>query len=344
MAILGASPGREAQRELLGCLKLTAVDEEFFMTGLHDLTAELTSSRNGVQLLDATSLWLSQLADKNFVGMAQKTLNVQVKKLPANVATINAWCSDVTHGMIPVILRSIAPNTTALLLNAVYFKGTWTEKFNERLSKPGSFYSLIKGVEQEVPCTMMYRRSKMVYGNYRNTQIVELPYGSGGRFAATVLMPTGGMPLSDVVTLFGTEDGASKLNEYLSHTSSMEINLKLPRFKLEYGVVDLSSQLQSDFGVHEPFNCSIPDMFDAMSSDKHICVSALLHKAAVEVNEKGTRAAAVTAVEFRRFNMPSFYLPPPWVVIDHPFIFLIRDTRSKLLLFAGVVENPDFHL
>merc|ERR1712137_238911 len=113
----------------------------------------------------------------------------------------------------------------------------------------------------------------------------------------------------------------------------IEINLKLPRFKLQYGVHDLSPQLQSDFDVHEPFNCSIPDMFDAMSSDKYVCISALLHKAAVEVNEKGTRAAAVTAAEFQRFRMPSFYLPPPWVVIDHPFIFLIRDTRSGLLLF-----------
>lgn len=159
-------------------------------------------------------------------------------------------------------------------------------------------------------------------------------------------MPTAGStPLADTVSLLGDgKNGPSILNKYLSHTWSREIDLSLPRFKLEFGVFDLVPQLQSNFGIHDAFNRSIPYMFNAMSPRKYVYISNVLHKAVVEVNEKGTKAAAVTAITMR-YAMAVVARPQvPHVVIDHPFIFLIRDTRSGLLLFSGVVENPQLPL
>jgi len=324
-----------------GSLGLSAIDEGSFFTALRKLTTDMTAPRNGVELLDANSLWLSCSIKKTFISMAKEMFDARVEELPEDAGPINNWCSEVTHGMIPSILNSINPRTIALLLNAVYFKGTWTHEFNKEYSHRGIFHSSIKGIEQKVECMMMYRRSETVYGYYQNMHIVEMPYGTDGRFVATVLMPTDGTPLADIVNLLGTKNGPSILNEFLSHTWSREIDLSLPRFKLEFGVFDLVPQLKSDFGIHDAFNRSIPHMFNAMSPRKYVYISNVLHKAVVEVNEKGTKAAAVTAVRMR-FAM--VFVRRPRVVIDHPFIFLIRDTRSGLLLFSGVVEDPELPL
>jgi serpin B len=241
--------------------------------------------------------------------------------------------------MIPSILDSIDPLTVAILVNAVYFKGVWTEQFQKHLSER-SFFTPASGSKR--PCTMMKRTAKMLYTEFEGVQIVELPYGKGSGVVATVLLPPRGEPsgLAGLVTKFGKTGGAHTLESCLSQVRQTRVALQLPRFRMEFGVHDMKQELMSSFGVREPF---VGDgAFLAMSTDRDVHVSSVLHKAVVEVNEEGTRAAAVTAGVMMTRSLPIALEPPTEVIVDRPFLFLIRNKDDGMLLFAGAVENPSF--
>merc|ERR1719210_1934596 len=188
---------------------------------------------------------------------------------------------------------------------------------------------------------MMKRTDKkMRYSAVHGAQIVELPYGmANGRIAATIMLPskTDGA-LADLVSHLDNPTGAAQLTEMLGGLQPTHVRLQLPRFKVEFGVRDLKPELKSAFGIVEAFNGK--GEFLQMSDDKEVHLSSVLHKVVVEVNEEGSKAAAVTAgVMMTRaaMVMPS---PPKDVIVDRPFLFLIRDTSTGMLLFAGIVSDP----
>jgi len=339
MVALGATPNGTAQAELLGAWGLHSSEADGFFQGLHGRTTDLTTVKKGVQVLNANSIWCSSSIKTDFADAAQDAFDAETGPLPSSPTPINEWCKKTTQGMIPSIISNIDPLTRAVLVNAVYFKGTWATQFDKALSSRGTFKSSSNG---QLPCAMMKRTDKhMRYAEDADSQVVELPYGSGGQDAgvsAVVVLPKEGTALPGFVKRLGAPGGMESLAELLEQLQDSHVALQLPRFKLEFGVHDLKSELRSTFGMSQAFDGT--GEFLAMSDDPDMYLSSVFHKALVEVNEDGTKAAAATAGVMMTRSMPIFD-PPHQMVVDRPFLFLIREASTGMLLFAGVVENPD---
>jgi len=284
-------------------------------------------------------VWCKGTIKDTYVAAAQNTFDAEAKSLPHTPAPINAWCKKATNGMIPSILDEIDPLTVAVLVNAVYFKGSWTEKFNEKQTMRGVFNTMNHGKQ---PCAMMKRTAKMHYAEADGVQIVQLKYGQDHEIVATMLLPSKeDAALDDLVTELGATGGAAALASKLKHLRLSDVALQMPRFKMEFGVHDMKAELNSTFGMQEVFNGY--GGFLAMSDDRKVHLDSVFHKAVVEVNEEGTKAAAVTAgvMMTRSIRIPK---PPKKVIVDRPFIFLVRNAVDGLLLFAGVVGDPELDL
>jgi len=337
MVTLGTTPDKTAESELLGAWGVNASQAPDFFDGLRHQTSELMALKD-VDLLSVNSVWCKSTINDAFIKAAQHSFDAEAKQLPRNPTPINDWCKKATNGMIPSILDKIDEKTVAVLVNAVYFKGIWASKFNKDQSVRGIFRSPKTG---ETPCAMMKRTDeKMRYSEVHGAQIVELPYGTAnGRIAATIILPskTNGA-LAHLVSQLDTPAGTALLTEKLGGLRPTHVRLQLPRFKVEFGVHDLKPELKSAFSIVEAFNGT--GEFLQMSDDKEVHLSSVFHKVVVEVDEEGSKAAAVTAgVMMTRaaIVMPS---PPKDVIVDRPFLFLIRDTSTGMLLFAGIVSDP----
>jgi serpin B len=245
-------------------------------------------------------------------------------------ATVNGWVSDATHGKIaqivdPKDLRGMA----AVLTNAIYFKGDWSAPFEKAATRDAPFY-LTHGQQKTVP--LMYRQARMLYADTKNLQVVAQPYGNG-RLQFLVALPHKG---TTVDAALNSLDGDSWLG-VTSQLSYRNVELHLPRFKAHYRKL-LNDPLKA-MGMGSAFDRRA-DFLD-MSPDV-LCISKVIHVAVLEVDEKGTVAAASTAITMKRLSL-SVERPERAVVVrvDHPFLAFIRDTLTGRILFAGVINNPE---
>jgi serpin B len=238
--------------------------------------------------------------------------------------TINKWIENKTKDKIKELIKpGILDGLTRLVLtNAIYFKGRWEYEFDKKNTKDMDFLVSSTGT---VKVPMMYIVREFKYAEQEDLQIVEIGYK--------------GKDLSMVVLLPKQFDGISKLEEaltvenidkWLSGLSEIEVGICLPKFKTtsEFSLGEVLSRM----GMQDAFSLPPAD-FSAMTGDKELFISAVIHKAFVEVNEEGTEAAAATGIPMTlaaamRFNA------------DHPFIFLIRDNKTGSILFMGRVMNP----
>jgi len=243
---------------------------------------------------------------------------------------INGWVKQKTEGKIEKILEELDPNSVCVLLNAIYFKGTWASQFKKSSTHEAPF-NQSPGKRVTVP--MMYQKGDFKLLEEENFQAVSLPYR--------------GKSLSMVVLLPRTVNGLTALEKQLTDQSftgwlakldaqpEQKIELFLPRFKLEtnYDLVSPFTRL----GMKEAFDLSKAD-FRGMGWPKgRLYISQIKHKAFVEVNEEGTEAAAATAVEMATKSFRQY----PVFRADHPFVCLIRDNENGSILFMGRIVNPE---
>uniref|UniRef100_G3VJ12 Serpin B6 n=2 Tax=Sarcophilus harrisii TaxID=9305 RepID=G3VJ12_SARHA len=242
---------------------------------------------------------------------------------------INKWIEEKTEGKIVELLSndSINPQTSLVLVNAIYFKGKWEKKFDRHRTREEMF-KISK--EKQKPVQMMFLKSKfrMTHIQDVSTQVLVLPY-VGGQMDMVILLPDENTDLKML------EQGLTpeKLTDWLKpeRMERTEVGVYLPRFKLEENL-DIENILKK-LGMSDAFDMFKAD-FSGISSGKDLFLSNVLHKAFVEVKEEGTEAAAATAVGFVGCCLC------PYFVADHPFLFLIRDNSSKTILFWGKVVSP----
>jgi serpin B len=254
-------------------------------------------------------------------------------------AEINSWVADKTRqritGLIPP--GGLNAESRLVLVNAVYFKGRWTLPFNKASTREELFY--LEG-EEAVPAQLMHQQQTVRYVQGRGFQAVDLDY-QGDDLSLLVLLPDKKDGLKDLERNFSVHTLTDCVNEMWQ----CEVKLHLPRFKINWGVVDLTEQLIA-LGMKDAFdrtraNFSGINGLEPPHQDA-LFISSVFHKAFVEVNEEGTEAAAATAVTMQRIMGPMDYQPPPVPIFraDHPFLFAIRDRRSKAILFLGRVADP----
>ncbi|XP_012872143.1 PREDICTED: serpin B9 [Dipodomys ordii] len=245
---------------------------------------------------------------------------------------INTWVSKQTEGKIQDMLssNSVSEQTKLVLVNAIYFKGKWDEKFEEMLTREMPFK--INQKEQR-PVQMMYQEAEfnLTYVKEVQAQVLELPY-EGRELSMLVLLPDDGVDLSMV-------ENDLTFEKFISWTKpdrmkSIEVEVSLPRFKLEENY-DMESVLQR-LGMVDAFQQGKADL-SALSTDRELYLSKFMHKSVVEVNEEGTEAAAASAMVIVecccRESGHRF-------CADHPFLFFIRHNTTNSLLFCGRFTSP----
>jgi serpin B len=242
---------------------------------------------------------------------------------------INQWVQQQTNDKIKDLIPpgSLDAQTRLVLTNAVYFKGDWVAPFDKRNTLEEDF---TVSAQDKVKVPLMQRKAMMGYTEEETLQVLELPY-AGRELSMVVLLPkqADGLPeLEKAITV-------DKLASLLSKLSAREVVAYLPRFKMETSFA-LNSTLQA-MGMKRAFSREAD--FSGISSAESLYISAVLHKAYVDVNEEGTEAAAATGIVMKAMaaRRPQ---PVPVFRADHPFLFLIRDTRTGSILFMGRLTNP----
>ncbi|MBM3122273.1 MAG: serpin family protein [Chloroflexi bacterium] len=242
--------------------------------------------------------------------------------------TINGWVSDETRKKIQDLIPegAIDSMTRLVLANAIYFKAGWLHPFEADATSPQDFHRL-DGSTVEVP--MMHQEESLGYAAGEGVQALELPYVSGD-MSMLILLPDEGR-------FEAFQDGLSAptLEAVLSGLSYRPVVLSLPRFSYTsaFSLVDALKEL----GMADAFDPDRAD-FSGMDGARDLFISDVLHKAFVAVDEKGTEAAAATAVIVEVTSAPIDQ--PVAVTIDRPFVYLIRDTRTGSILFLGRVQDP----
>jgi len=243
-------------------------------------------------------------------------------------AAINDWVADQTEQRIQDLIPGgvITTATRLVLTNAIYFDAAWESTFKKDATHPGEF-TLLNG--DEVSVDMMHQSHRFPYAAGDGYQAVELRY-DGGELSMVVLLPGEGR-----LAEFEESLDAEGLTAILGDLAPTEVRLTMPRLTYES-----SFQLRdvlSAMGMADAFVPGVAD-FSGMDGTRNLFIQEVLHKALVRVDEEGTEAAAATAV------VVGITAAPPQevveVVIDHPFIFLIRDLKTGTVLFLGRVLNP----
>lgn len=288
----------------------------------------------GCHLTVANALWRQkgypvkpEFVEKLKSGMGAEVGEADFKGAPADAArAVNAWVSKATREKIREVLaeRQIDPLTRVILANAISFKARWEDEFSEYGTEPKPF-TLLTGKRVDVP-TMhaLGRRSTSRDGNL---QALLLPY-SGDALAMLVLLPDAG-----TLERAEKELDAARVERLIGLMKSEMTEVALPKFKVESTFL-LRTPLQA-LGLGSMFGSAAD--FSGVSSEPGFAVSEVLHKTFVDVNEKGTEAAAVT------MPMMAGSAPPKKQVefkADRPFLFLIRDLPTKTTLFLGRVVDP----
>lgn len=253
-----------------------------------------------------------------------------LKKGQEAVQMINNWVSNRTHGKIHSLFDDPPDFSTRLvLLNAIYYKGKWLYEFDKKKTKPRAFYN---GGVSKVYIPMMRLKSTLnhTYDSNLNADVVDLPY-VGNDFSMTILLPRELNGITALKEALSTQT----LNRAVSNMIPKDMKLKLPKFKLDtkYTLKPPLEQL----GITKIFSSNAD--FSGINGGKNLYVSDVLHKAVLEVNEEGSEAAAVTGFVIQ-LRTAAFVTPPPLpkIYVDHPFIFLIRNTNTNTIMFLGEIN------
>lgn len=244
---------------------------------------------------------------------------------PATLSFINLWASELTHGMVPQLLDRVHPDAVTYLLNALYFKGIWYRQFDKKRTQQESF---TQADGKKLSVKMMHQKERFFAAENDNYQTVVLPYGNGS-YEMVVLLPREGKDLS---SLLQTMD-AKKWKDNLKNTYSSEVDLKLPRFTSAY-TRELNDVLKL-LGMNTMFERGKADL-TKMSKAKAF-VSMVLQKAKIEVDEEGSKAAAVTVVETL-----DAAAPPSRPIMFHanrPFMYAIVEHSTGTIFFMGTYQG-----
>lgn len=331
MTLNGArSETQDAMRQTLGFDSLSA---EEINQAYQSLMQLLTTADPKVRFEIANSIWSHAdfPVETDFINTNKTYFDALVSTLdfrsPSAPKTINSWVNNTTHGKIDKIIESIPPLTVMYLINAIYFKGTWTLEFDKSATRDETFF-ITESQQVQVP---FMRQTSQSYAYLENDlmQAIDLPYGSEF-FRMTLLLPHSDKSLEDILAQLNSTTWVS----WMGALKYQPGTLQMPKFKIEYkkSLPDILAAM----GMAVAFSSQAD--FTGINKDGNLFISDVLHKTYVNVDEEGTEAAAVTSVEISLTSIggPSGF----FMRVDRPFIFCIREKSSGTLLFIGRVIDP----
>jgi serpin B len=325
----------ETRKAMAQALELTAYTPQDASAASSALIKSLENSGPGVKLNIANSLWARKGVKfkPDFLRANKNYFNAEIKEVEfdqAAVKAINSWVSSKTQGKIPKIIEQIQSNMILFLINAVYFKGQWTDEFDKKLTKEAPF-TLANGTKTNVP--MMSRHGHYTYFSEPGLQAISIPYGTG-RMSMYVFLPDKPSGLPDLLLRLN----ATTWEKWMHSFGTRTLDLSMPRFKIEYKAEEELKAALKSMGMTVAFDPAKADFSGmAITSHQNLYISQIVHKTYVDVNEQGTEAAAVTSVGVGVTAMP---VRPLQMVIDHPFLCAIADNDTGAILFIGAITNP----
>ena len=336
MALNGAAGSTlTGMQQALGIADVTVASSN---ATFHGLTSYLLGADAAVTVRTANSIWTAngfpirpEFADALRTNFDADARTVAFGTSAATQA-VNAWASDKTSGLIPKIFDAGQPDasTVALLVNALYFKGSWTQRFDAARTTPQPF-TLADGSTASVP--MMSAASAPVRtGALDGAQVGELAYGTGA-YAMTIVLPARGTDLD----AFAASLTDARWNALLATLHDAQLPVSLPKFTLQ-GETQWNDAL-IQLGMRDAFTPGVanfsalsPTCLPAGTADCHI--SLVKQNIYVRVDEEGTEAAAVTSTGIAITSVQAGF------VVDRPFLFAVRERASGAILFIGRVVDP----
>jgi serpin B len=242
---------------------------------------------------------------------------------PSSVNTINDWVSEQTAGKIPAVISQIQPTDMMYLINAIYFKSIWASKFDPANTTPMPF---TLASNSQVQTSFM--RNTANYNTYadNDADVVEMPY-SNNKYSMVIVMPVVGKSVNNI--LAGLD--STKWKGWMARLSQTKIELDIPKFQFTYST-DMKPNL-FNMGMGIAFT-PLAD-FTNISAGGNLEISHVFHKAYIAVDETGTTAAAATTVEVGTSAALNNQ-----VIVNRPFIFAIREMKTGLIVFAGIMNDP----
>lgn len=320
--------------------------------GLNDVNAYSKKLIEGLPLVDpnvqlsiANAIFVSSCytLKPQFQQEMQQYYHAQAESLdfssPATLGHINGWCNEQTGGMIPTILEQVNPDAMSYLLNAIYFKAGWAAKFDPKKTKNEEF-TTENGNTVQLP--MMHQTVKALYLADSTYSAIEFSYGSG-LWNMTLMLPNEGKTTDDIINVLaqkrrlrGHSDGFCSTMEEVRYYP-YEVDLKVPRFEThsdtntpDYTLIDLLKQM----GIRQVFDpdlAQVPNLCEGANA----FISMMRQKAAIEVNEDGAEAAAVTIAEMEVWSADSMEYPKTTFHANRPFVYAIQEASSGVILFVG---------
>ncbi|WP_299709236.1 serpin family protein [uncultured Pontibacter sp.] len=319
---------KEAMRQALG---FTLPSDEEINKSFKDLDVLLKGIDRKVVFTSANSLWHSKeyKLQAPFIKTNQTYFDATVQGLdfssPAAKDQINNWVKSKTNGKIEKIVDEVRREHILFLINAIYFKGTWTYPFDKTLTKPEPFY--LENGNTITPAFMTMKDGEYLHYQDDQVQLIDLPYGNE-QYSMTILVPGRDRRVQDVAQ----ELSANRLATLLEDANKTTYELHMPKFKLEYSK-ELNDMLKQ-LGMGIAFG-NQADFSRMVEGQANLAISEVKHKSFVEVNEEGTEAAAATSTGIMVTSLP------PSVRIDRPFVFMIREKSSNAILFIGKLMQPE---
>lgn len=322
MALNGAEG--TTKKVLVKGLRYEGISMEELSKGYAYLIDRINNLDEKVEIEIANSIWIKDGFEvkQNFIETNKNYMKAEVDTLDfsdANAAkTINNWIAEKTRNLITkMISPPIADEVVMYLINAIYFKGEWTEAFKAENTFKADFHAYDKKTDK---VSMMKKSGNIEFYQTDEYQAVRLPYGNE-KTGMVIILPNG--DINELIKDINND----KWNTLLSQLKPVKnLQLQLPKFKMEYGIKDLNKSI-SALGMQEIFT----DSADFSGIAQNLFISKALHKAVIDVNEEGTEAAAVTVGEV---STTSFSEPVTFIA-NRPFIFLIIDNEEGNILFMG---------
>jgi len=343
-------------REAIGSvLELADLSLEEMNQAYSAATRILVQADSLVDFRVANSFWSRQgkAIQPDFIDLAQTYYDARIEEIdfqaPWAADTINAWVNRATNGKITDMVEPpISPNVAAMLFNAIYFKGSWMFPFDTAYTRTETFH-LADGSDtqcrmmhlREFDCLMHHPGSEYIVTDtnitfYEDAEVLVLgmPYGSGD-FRMSIIIPNRGHDYPHFDTTKSIDEvilglTVEKWDTWVFGQTPEQFNLGLPRFKFGYEIG--LTELLKTLGMEIAFSPAMAD-FTNLFVDRVGWIDEVKQKTFIQVDEKGTEAAAVTQVDF------ADSIPPPHIC-DRPFLIVIHEDNSGAILFMGRIANP----
>lgn len=319
-------------------------NQNLLISGYRDLTAKVLEppSSSGVSMSSKNFVFLDDDFTINpaFKNTLQNDFAASIKTLdfddPSSAKTANSYIEN-SGGRVSNVLRSDDFRESRMILtNVISFKGLWASPFNKTDTQLEPFYNEEKQVVGNV--NMMYQKGLFPFANMKKLKafVVELPYGTGGKYSMIFVLPYANVKVTEMYSNFATvslKDIFDKLRADEEAYGLDDVDVKIPRFHISTNVV-LNKPLNK-MGVYDIFQ---PDLasFQRVTM-QNIFVSAIVHKADIEVTESGTIASAVSTATFSdRISAPSFYC-------NRPFVYFVMEKSTTTVIFSGIYSQPSVY-